>query len=114
LLAVIGLYGVVSYNVTRRTREIGIRTALGAEQTRILALVIGQAMRLVLVGLFTGFMAAALVGRFASSQLFDVSPFDPATLAVTALVLTIAAFLASLIPAWRAARVDPVTALRNE
>ena len=114
LLAVIGLYGVISYNVTRRTREIGIRTALGAERARILALVIGQAMRLVLVGLFTGFIAAALVGRFASTQLFDVDPFDPATLAVTALVLTIAALLASLIPAWRAARVDPVTALRNE
>ncbi len=113
-LAVIGLYGVISFNVTRRTREIGIRTALGAEQTRIIALVIGQAMRLVSIGLIAGFIAAALLARFASTQLFQVSPFDPATFAITALVLTFAALLAAFIPAWRATRVDPVTALRNE
>lgn len=114
LLAVIGLYGVISYNVTRRTREIGIRTALGAERARIILLVIRQAIRLVGIGLLCGFIAAALLGRFAASQLFEVSPLDPATFLITALVLTAAALLASFIPAWRAARVDPVIALRNE
>lgn len=114
LLAAIGLYGVISYNVTRRTREIGIRTALGAGRSGILILIIGQAMRLVSVGLVSGLLAAALLGRLAATQLFEVSPFDPATFVVTALVLTAAALLASFIPAWRAARVDPITALRNE
>jgi predicted permease len=114
LLAVIGLYGVISYNVTRRTREIGIRTALGAGRGGILVLVIGQAVRLVSAGLLIGFLAAALLGRLAATQLFEVSPFDPGTFVVTALVLTTAALLASFIPAWRAARVDPITALRNE
>ena len=114
LLAVIGLYGVISYNVTRRTREIGIRAALGAEQTRILAMVVGQAMRLVSVGVLTGLIAGAVVGRVAATQLFEVSPFDPATFTITAVVLMLAALLATFIPAWRAARVDPITALRNE
>lgn len=114
LLAVTGLYGVISYNVTRRTREIGIRSALGAERSRILALVIGQAMRLVTIGLLIGLMAAALLVRLAATQLFEVSPFDPATFAVTVLILALAALIAAFIPAWRAARVDPVTALRNE
>jgi predicted permease len=114
LLAIIGLYGVISYSVTRRTREIGIRTALGAERIRILALVVGQAMRIVSVGLFIGFIAAVFLGRLAATQLFNVSPFDPFTLAVTVFLLTSSAALASLIPAWRAARIDPVTALRNE
>ena len=114
LLAAIGLYGVISYNVTRRTREIGIRTALGAERTRILALVMGQAVRLVSIALLAGFLAAAVLGRLVSSQLFQVSPADPETFAISALVLAAAAVLATFIPAWRAARVDPITALRNE
>jgi predicted permease len=112
-LAVIGMYGLISYSVSRRTREIGIRTALGADRTRILALVIGQAMRLVSVGLCAGFFAAGLLGRLAATQLYEVSPFDPATLAITALVLILAALLASSIPAWRAARLNPVAALRD-
>ncbi len=114
LLAVVGLYGVIGYNVTRRTREIGIRTALGAERTRILALVLSQAMRLVSVGLLAGFIAAALLARLAATQLFEVGSFDPATFAIAALVLTGSALAATFIPAWRAARVDPVTALRTE
>ncbi|HEX4166778.1 MAG TPA: ABC transporter permease [Bryobacteraceae bacterium] len=113
-LAGLGLYGVISYNVTRRTREIGIRTALGAERARILALVARQAVGLLSIGLLAGFVLAALLGRLASTQLFEVSPLDPATFAITALVLTLTALVATLVPAWRAARIDPITALRNE
>lgn len=114
LIALVGLYGVISYNVARRTREIGVRTALGAGRSRILALVMGQAMRLVLIGIVAGFVASLLAGRFAAAQLFGVSPGDPATFIVAAFGLSIAGLLASLIPAWRAARVDPLAALRNE
>jgi predicted permease len=114
VLAAIGLYGVISYNVTRRTREIGIRTALGAERTRIIALVMGHALRLVSIGLLAGFIAAAVLGRFASSQLFQVSPADPEIFAITAFVLAVVAMLATFMPAWRASRVDPITALRDE
>ncbi|HLH02585.1 MAG TPA: ABC transporter permease [Bryobacteraceae bacterium] len=114
LLAALGLYGVISYSVARRTREIGIRSALGAERSSILALIIGQAMRLVAVGIVAGVAGAALLGRIASAQLFGVSALDPATFAVTAIILSAAGLLASLVPAWRAVRVDPITALRNE
>ncbi len=113
-LAIIGLYGVISYNVTSRKREIGIRAALGAERTQILALILSQAMRLVLFGFFAGFIAAALFGRIVSTQLFQVDPFDPMTFAITACVITIAAFAATLVPAWRATRIDPAIALRND
>ena len=113
-LAATGLYGVISYNVTRRTREIGIRTALGAEPLRVAGLVIGQAMKLVAMGLIAGLILATCLGRLASSQLFQVSAFDPLTCATAALVLTITALLATGLPVWRATHVDPATALRNE
>ncbi len=113
-LAIVGLYAVISYNVTLRTREIGIRAALGAERAHILGLVIAQAMRLLFFGVVAGFAAAAALARLASAQLFQVSPFDPLTFVLTALVLALAALIAACIPAWRATRVDPVTALRNE
>ena len=100
--------------MTRRTREIGIRTALGADPIRVVGLVIGQAMKLVVLGLFAGLIVATLLGQLASSQLFQVSAFDPVTFAMAALVLTVAALLATALPTWRAAHVDPVTALRNE
>jgi predicted permease len=113
-LAAIGLYGVISYGVTRRTREIGIRAALGAPRSSILVMVVGQAMRLVFIGAVAGLIAAAFLARFASSQLFQVSPLDPMTFVSTILVLAFTALLAVCIPAWRATRVDPLTALRNE
>ncbi|MGH9618461.1 MAG: ABC transporter permease [Bryobacteraceae bacterium] len=113
-LAAIGLYGVMSYSVTRRTREIGIRTALGAPRTAILGMVIRQAMLLVLTGIVAGCIAAVFLARLAASQLFQVSPADPEIFVLTACVLAATGLIAVCIPAWRAARVDPLTALRNE
>ncbi len=114
LLAAIGLYGVISYNVTQRTRELGIRAALGASRPQILGMVIQQGMRLVALGAVVGFVAAASLARLLSAQLFQVSAFDPGTFAWTALALAAAALLAAYIPAYRATRVDPMTALRHE
>ncbi len=114
LLAALGLYGVISYNVTQRTRELGIRAALGASRPQILAMVIKQAMRLVALGAIVGFVVALSLARLLSAQLFHVSTLDPATFAWTALALALAALLAACIPAWRATRVDPMQALRAE
>lgn len=114
LLAALGLYGVISYNVTQRTRELGIRAALGASRLQILAMVVKQGMRLVALGAVVGLVAAASLARLLSSQLFQVSAFDPGTFVWTALVLVAAALLAAYIPAYRATRVDPMTALRHE
>lgn len=113
-LAAIGLYGVMSYSVTRRTREIGIRAALGASRAAILGMVVRQAMLLVLVGLVAGCLAAEFLAHLASSQLFHVSPSDPETFVLTACVLAITGLIAVCVPAWRATRIDPLTALRNE
>jgi predicted permease len=113
-LAAIGLYGVMSYSVTRRTREIGIRTALGAPRIAILGMVIRQAMLLVLAGVVSGCIAAIFLARLATNQLFQVSPADPEIFVLTACVLAATGLIAVSIPAWRAARVDPLTALRNE
>ena len=114
LLAALGLYGVISYNVTQRTRELGIRAALGASRLQILGMVIRQGMRLVALGAVIGFFGAASLARLLSTQLFHVSALDPATFVWTALVLVGVALLAAYIPAYRATRVDPMTALRYE
>jgi len=114
LLAALGLYGVISYNVTQRTRELGIRAALGASRLQILGMVIRQGMRLVALGAVIGFFAAAALARLLCAQLFHVSAFDPVTFVWTALVLAAVALLAAYIPAYRATRVDPMTALRYE
>jgi predicted permease len=114
LLAALGLYGVISYNVTQRTRELGIRAALGASRMQILGMVIRQGMRLVALGAAIGFLGAAALARLLSAQLFHVSALDPATFAWTALVLGAVALVAAYIPAYRATRVDPMTALRYE
>ncbi|MGH9640730.1 MAG: FtsX-like permease family protein, partial [Bryobacteraceae bacterium] len=113
-LAAIGLYGVMSYSVTRRTREIGIRTALGAPRIAILGMVIRQAMLMVLAGIIAGCIAAVFLARLAAGQLFHVSPTDPEIFVLTACVLAVTGLIAVCIPAWRAVRVDPLTALRNE
>ncbi|HEV2689645.1 MAG TPA: FtsX-like permease family protein, partial [Bryobacteraceae bacterium] len=114
LMAVIGLYGVISYSVTQRTQELGIRMALGAQRSEVLALVIRQGMQLAGIGAVIGLAASVAFSRVLKNQLFRVSAFDPLTFAVTALVLLLAAFLACYIPARRATRVDPMDALRYE
>ncbi len=114
LMAVIGLYGVISYSVTQRTQEIGLRMALGAQPSGVLSLVIGQGMQLAGIGAAIGLVASLIFSRLLKNQLFGVSAFDPLTFVATALVLIAAALLATYIPARRATRVDPMEALRHE
>jgi putative ABC transport system permease protein len=113
-LSAIGIYGVLSYVVSRRTREIGIRVAVGAGRGQVLRLVLGSGVGLALVGIAAGLAAAAFLSRVMTTLLHDVQPGDPATYATVAGVLTIVAIVASLVPAWRATRVDPVKALKAE
>ncbi len=113
-LSAIGIYGVLSYVVSRRTREIGIRVAIGAGRGQVLRLVLGSGVGLALVGIVLGLAAAALLSRLTRTLLHDVQPGDPATYAAVAGALTVVAIAASLIPAWRATRVDPVRALKAE
>jgi predicted permease len=113
-LAAIGLYGVMSYSVRRRTREIGIRMALGAKPGAVLGMVLRQGLTLTGVGLGIGIVIALALGRFTSSVLYGTSGTDPLTFAIVAVVLLAAATAAILVPALRAAHVEPTTALRYE
>ena len=114
LLACVGLYGVMSYAVARRTNEIGIRMALGAQRHNVLWLVLREALTLVLVGLVIGLMASFAATKTTSTLLFGLKPNDPLTIALATLLLITVAALAGYLPARRAARVDPMTALRDE
>jgi len=114
LLAVVGIFGVVSYVAAQRTREIGVRLALGAQRREILALVIGQGMRPIVLGIAVGIATAIGVTRFMTKLLFHVAPLDLTTFAVVTLLLTTVALIACWIPAQRATRVDPVSSLRAE
>jgi putative ABC transport system permease protein len=114
VLAAIGLYGVLAYSVAQRTREIGVRLAVGASRSSVLALVIGDAMRLIAVGIVLGLACAVTFGGVLSALLFEVGARDVSTLAVVAAVLLVTGMLASYLPARRAMRVDPVVALRAE
>ncbi len=114
LLAAIGLYAVIAHSVSRATQEIGVRIALGATSRDIRFLVLRQGMLPVVMGLGLGLVASLAFNRLLQSQLFSVSSTDPATYAVTSIVLIAVALLACLIPARRAMRVDPVVALRHE
>jgi predicted permease len=114
LLTAAGIFGVLSYLVTQRTREIGLRVALGAQRSDVLGVIVGHGVRLALLGLSIGVVAAVVVTRWMSSVLFDVKPTDPLTFVAVAAVLGTVAFLASYLPARRAMRVDPMVALRHE
>ena len=113
-LAAVGIYGVLSYSVERRTQEIGVRMAIGATPPDVLRLVIRQGARLASIGMVLGLAGAFALTRVLQKMLFGVSASDTLTFAGAAAVLGAVAIVASLIPAWRAARIDPVTALRRE
>jgi predicted permease len=114
LLSAIGLYAVLSYMVAQRTNEIGVRMALGAQRGNVLALILRRGLVLALIGVAVGLFASALLTRLVSNQLYGVHPFDPLTyIGVTTLLVAISA-VASLVPAWRAARVDPMKTLREQ
>jgi ABC-type antimicrobial peptide transport system permease subunit len=114
LMACIGHYGVMSYGVARRTNEIGIRMALGAQNLSVLWLVLREALLLVVIGLVVGVLASLALTKTAESLLYELKPNDPLTIALATLVLTAVALIAGYLPARRAARVDPMVALRDE
>jgi ABC-type antimicrobial peptide transport system permease subunit len=114
LLAAVGIYGVMSYAVTERTHEIGIRMALGASADRVMREIVRRGLWLTGVALLVGIPVAAGLGRFARGVLFGVEPADPATLAGAALLLGLVSLAACYVPARRASRVDPVIALAEE
>jgi putative ABC transport system permease protein len=113
-LAVVGVYGVISHGVTRRTQEIGVRIALGASADRIIALVLGSGLRLVVAGIAIGLAGAALAGRALGELIWQVSPWDPLSFAAVSVILLLVGLQATLWPALRATRVNPVAALRKE
>ncbi len=114
VLACVGLYGVQAYAVARRTKEIGVRIALGARRTEVIAMILGGAVRLVAIGVLLGLPAAWLASRWIGAMLFDVGPADPATVAGAIALLTASALVAAYMPARRASLVDPIVALRHE
>jgi ABC-type antimicrobial peptide transport system permease subunit len=114
LLAAVGLYGVIAYSVARRTREIGIRMALGAERASVLRLVVGEGARLAAAGIALGMLGALALTRLMGSMLYGVSASDPATYAALAAALALVAIGACWVPARRAVQVDPAVALRAE
>ncbi|HEY6401763.1 MAG TPA: FtsX-like permease family protein, partial [Blastocatellia bacterium] len=114
LLAVIGLHGVLSFVVARRTREIGIRIALGADKGKVIRLIMLGMAPVILLGIAAGVIAGLLCGRFVQSQLFGVNAADPLVFAISVAILSAASLLAAFIPAWRASRIDPMVSLRHD
>jgi putative ABC transport system permease protein len=114
VLAGVGIFGVMSFAVAQRTHEVGVRMALGASGGEVLRLIVGQGLRLTLVALLLGLAAAAGATRLMASQLFGVTSSDPVTFAAVPVVLCAVAALACYLPARRASRLDPLTALRRE
>ena len=114
LLSGVGIYGVISYLIGQRTHEIGIRMALGAQQSKVLSQVLGEGLRLAIIGAVLGLAAAYALTRLMTRLLYGVSPTDPLTFAAVAALLVIVALAACYVPARRAAAVDPMVALRHE
>ena len=114
LMATVGLYGIISYSVSRRGREIGIRIALGARRADVLGMVVREGMKLAALGVAIGLVLAAAATRLMASFLFNVSPLDTITFAAMSLLFLCVAFVSSYLPARRAASSDPMTALRTE
>ena len=114
LLTAVGLYGVVAYSTSQRTREIGVRLAMGATGGDVLRLVVGGGVKLALIGIAIGLASAAALARLVEAMLFEVTPSDPASYAATALILLAVAVAACYVPARRASRVDPLIALQTE
>lgn len=114
IIAGVGVYSAVAYAVSERTREMGIRVALGAASQGLIALVVGTGVRIVAVGILLGIALVLLTGRLVAAMLYATSPYDPVVMVVASVVLIVIAVLASALPAWRAARVDPMIALRAE
>ena len=114
LLAIVGLYGVLSYTVAQRRNEIGIRMSLGADRLKIVKLIMGDAGTLLFIGLGVGLLLALLGAKAADSMLFGLKPRDPLTISIAIVVLGMAGALASYLPARRAAGQDPMAALRDE
>jgi ABC-type antimicrobial peptide transport system permease subunit len=114
VLAAIGLYSVIAYNVTQRTHEMGVRVALGAQARDVIRLIVSEGLRIVLPGVALGAMLALLAGKWIAPLLFQVSPKDPPVLVGVVTILVAVAMVASWLPARRAARVDPNQALRAD
>ena len=114
LLASVGLYGVLAYTVSQRTREIGLRMALGADGARVRVMILKQVGWMTLIGVLAGVTGAYYLGKAAASLLFELQPYDPIVIASSVVVLTLVAFGAGYIPAYRASRVQPMQALRYE
>src|ERR1700689_5463338 len=113
-LSAVGIFGVISFSVTQRTREIGIRMALRAQSHHVTKLVLTEALRMTIAGLAIGTIVTLAVGRFLASLLYEVRPYDPLTAAAAALVMTVVAILAAYGPARRAVEIAPVKALWHE
>jgi putative ABC transport system permease protein len=114
VLAAIGVYGIMSYSVAQRTREIGIRVALGSKQEEVLYLVLAEGAKLALIGIAIGLVAALILTRFIAGLLYGVGAGDPLTFAAVAILSLLVGLTACAIPAWRATQVDPIVALRYE
>jgi len=113
-LAALGLYGVMAYSVSQRTRELGIRISVGAKQRDVLRLILGQTLTLAAIGMAGGLVTAIAVTRFAANLLYGISPADPVTFILIAVLLLFVSLVAGYFPARRATKIDPMTALRSE